>query len=241
MSESVRLLKRLAEQLPCSRSEAEQYIAGGWVSVDGNIVEAPGFRVQPQQAVELSAKASLVPLAPVTILLHKPAGLDAVTDAAAALELIADENKLADDRSGIRFLQRHRLGLNLTIPLEATASGLLVLTQDWHISRKLVEDAGKVETEYVVEVAGTLVPDGLAGLNSGLSFKGSRPASIKVSWQNENRLRFALKGVQPDQINHMCNKVGLEVLSMKRIRVGRVPMAALPVGQWRYLLGYERF
>jgi len=241
MSESVRLLKRLAEQLPCSRSEAEQYIVGGWVSVDGNVIEAPGFRVQPQQAVELSANASLVPLAPVTILLHKPAGLDAATDAAAVLELIAEENKLADDRSGIRFLQRHRLGLNLAIPLEATASGLLVLTQDWHVSRKLVEDAAKVETEYVVEVAGNLVPDGLAGLNSGLSYKGSRPASIKVSWQNETRLRFALKGVQPGQIGYMCNKVGLEVLSMKRIRVGRVPMAALPLGQWRYLLGYERF
>jgi 23S rRNA pseudouridine2604 synthase len=241
MSESARLLKRLAEQLPCSRSEAEQYIVGGWVSVDGNIVEAPGFRVQPQQAVELSAHASLVPLAPVTILLHKPAGLAAVIDVAAALELIANENKLVDDRSGIRFLQRHRFGLNLTIPLEVMASGLLVLTQDWHVSRKLVEDAGKVETEYVVEVAGTLVPDGLAVLNSGLSFKGSRPASIKVSWQSESRLRFALKGVQPDQINHMCNTVGLKVLSMKRIRVGRVPMASLPVGQWRYLLGYERF
>ncbi|HSY27323.1 MAG TPA: RNA pseudouridine synthase, partial [Burkholderiaceae bacterium] len=154
MSESARLLKRLAEQLPCSRSEAEQYIVGGWVSVDGNIVEAPGFRVQPQQAVELSAHASLVPLAPVTILLHKPAGLAAVIDVAAALELIANENKLVDDRSGIRFLQRHRFGLNLTIPLEVMASGLLVLTQDWHVSRKLVEDAGKVETEYVVEVAG---------------------------------------------------------------------------------------
>ena len=91
------------------------------------------------------------------------------------------------------------------------------------------------------QVAGELAPDGLAGLNSGLSFKGSRPASIKVSWQNETRLRFALKGVQPGQIQHMCNQVGLEVVSMKRLRVGRVPMAALPVGQWRYLLGYERF
>jgi len=237
MSESVRLLKRLADQLSCSRSEAEQYIVGGWVSVDGNVIEAPGFRVQARQTVTLSEKASLEPLAPVTILLHKPAGLDVAN----AQELIVAENKLPDDRSGMRFLQRHRIGLNLTIPLETMASGLLVLTQDWHLSRKLVDDAARVETEYVVEVAGELALDGLAALNSGLSYSGSRPASIKVSWQNETRLRFAVKGVQPGQIDHMCKAVGVTAVSMKRIRVGRVPMATLPMGQWRYLLGYERF
>src|ERR1700757_3837225 len=117
MSESVRLLKRVAEQFSCSRSEAEQYIAGGWVSVDGTIVEAPGSHVEAQQTVALAENASLVPLAPVTVLLHKPAGLDASVDSAAALELIVAENKLAEDRSGIRFLQRHRLELKLTMPL----------------------------------------------------------------------------------------------------------------------------
>ena len=121
------------------------------------------------------------------------------------------------------------------------ASGLLALTQDWHVNRKLVDNGARVETEYVVEVAGELAPDGLAALNSGLSYNGSRPAAIKVSWQNETRLRFAIKGVQAGQIEHLCKAVGLTVLSIKRIRIGRVPMAALPVGQWRYLLGYERF
>lgn len=237
MSESIRLQKRLADQLPCSRSEAEQYIVGGWVSVDGSVVEAPGFRVQAQQTVALSENASLEALAPITILLHKPAEVDA----AEALELVVADNRQVGDRSGLRFLRRHRHELHSTIPLETTASGLLALTQDWHVNRKLVEDGARVETEYVVEVTGDMAPDGLAALNSGLSYNGSRPAAIKVSWQNETRLRFAIKGVQPGQIEHLCKAVGLTVLSVKRIRIGRVPMAALPVGQWRYLLGYERF
>lgn len=237
MSESIRLLKRLADQLPCSRNEAEQYIVGGWVSVDGEIVEAPGFRVQPHQAVTLSENASLAPLAPTTILLHKPAGVDTEN----ILDKIVAENQFAEDRSGIRFLQRHRLGLAQTIPLEVAASGLLVLTQDWHISRKLVDEAGRVESEYVVEVGGNIAPDGLATLNSGISFNRMRPVAIKVSWQSETRLRFAIKGVLPGQLEYMCKTVGLSVLSIKRIRIGRVPMASLPIGQWRYLLGYERF
>jgi len=51
MTESVRLAKRLAESMPCSRGEAERYIAGGWVTVDGAVVEEPGARVLPQQRV----------------------------------------------------------------------------------------------------------------------------------------------------------------------------------------------
>ena len=64
---------------------------------------------------------------------------------------------------------------------------------------------------------------------------------VKISWQNETRLRFPLKAPPRGLIAHMCEKVGLEVVAIKRIRLGRVPMAGLPAGQWRYLLGYERF
>ena len=64
---------------------------------------------------------------------------------------------------------------------------------------------------------------------------------IKVSWQNENRLRFAVKNPRPGQIEHMCKMVGLDVVSMKRIRIGRIAMASLPLGEWRYLQDHERF
>jgi 16S rRNA uridine-516 pseudouridylate synthase and related pseudouridylate synthases len=86
-----------------------------------------------------------------------------------------------------------------------------------------------------------LIPHGLKRLNHGLIFNGKPIAPCKVSWQNETRLRFAIKAVRIGQIAHMCERVGLEVLSIKRIRLGRVPMAQLPVGQWRYLYADERF
>ena len=55
----IRLAKRVAEQLNCSRSTAEQFIEGGFVSVDGQVVEAPGARVRPDQAVTVAQDASL--------------------------------------------------------------------------------------------------------------------------------------------------------------------------------------
>jgi 23S rRNA pseudouridine2604 synthase len=233
----VRLAKRLAELIPCSRREAELYIEGGWVTVDGQVVEEPQFKVS-QQKVELHPEASLTPVEPVTILLHQPPGLDAGMD---ANTLIGADTRAADDPSGIHLLKRHFARLSQTAPLEANASGLLVLTQDWRVMRKLIDEAATIEQEYIVEVAGELAPDGLKRLNHGLSFNGRALPPIKVSWQNETRLRFALKAAQPGQIAHMCKSVGLTVLAMKRIRIGRVSMAKLPPGQWRYLAPHERF
>jgi len=235
MTEPIRLAKRLAALVPCSRREAELYIAGGWVMVDGQVMEEPQFMVSEQE-VTLHPDASLVPLEPVTILFHQPAGTTAD-----AVQQLRAETRAADDASGIRMLKQHFVRLTPCTPLEPNASGLLVFTQDWRVARKLIEDAATVEQEYVVEVAGDLPPEGLKRLNHGLTFNGRALPPIKVSWQNETRLRFALKGVQPGQIRHMCESVGLQVLGMKRIRLGRVSMAKLPPGQWRYLMPGERF
>lgn len=241
MTESVRLSKYLADRFSCSRREAENYVEGGWVRVDGQIIEEPGFRIDPHQKVELAKNARAQDHKPATILLHKPAGYGDGDQARPALELIEAANLAPDDRSGRHFVRRDLRGLELVTPLEPQASGLIVFTQELGIARKLVEDAAKVEQEYIVEVAGELSADELKRLNHGLSWRGAPLPPIKVSWQNETRLRFALKNPPAGLILDMCQQVGLTVLGIKRIRIGRVPMSGLALGQWRYLLGYERF
>ena len=245
MTEPVRLAKRLAEMLACSRREAEQYIEGGWVSVDGVIVEEPQFRVL-DQAITLDKDASLLALTPVTLLLHKPAGHDAGPDgnAASLAPLLSPATQSPDDRSGIRPLKKHFSSVELVTPLATPASGLVVLTQDWRVTRKLREDAREMEHEVVVEVSGDIKPGGLDRLNRvdhGFTHNGMLLPPAKVSWQNETRLRFALKGEVPGQIAYMCESVGLKVEGMKRLRIGRVAMSQLQPGQWRYLLPHERF
>ncbi|RSZ57824.1 RNA-binding protein [Massilia atriviolacea] len=240
---SIRLAKRVAEMMPCSRAEAEKYIAGGWISVDGVVIEEAGARVADEQEVTIHPDATLVELAPVTILFHKPAGYSAGADADAepAVKLLSGENLLLAEHGKQRFLKRHLAGLTLTSPLETKASGLVVFTQDFRVARKLVDEGVRVEQEFVVEVKGDIREGGLALLNHGLTFNGKEIPPMKVSWQNETRLRFALKGVKPGQLMHMCRMVGLSIVSIKRLRIGRVPMASLPSGQWRYLHEYERF
>lgn len=240
MTDAVRLAKRLAEMLACSRREAEQYIEGGWVSVDGVVVEEPQFRVL-NQTVTLSPEASLLALTPVTMLLHKPAGCDAGVPAA---QLLTAGNHFSADRSGIRLLKKHFSSVEGVTPLATPASGLVVLTNDWRVTRKLREDARLLEHEVVVEVSGEIGLGGLERLNRidhGFTYRGVLLPPAKVSWQSETRLRFALKGEVPGQIAYMCESVGLSITAMKRLRVGRVSLSQLPPGQWRYLMPYERF
>lgn len=244
--EPIRLSKRVAADFGCSRSEAERYIEGGFVRVDDVMVDMPQFRVG-SQTVTLSKEASLKPLAAVTLIYHKPVGapLAAESNAASALsQAITAANRAADDRAGIKFSQRHLQRLSQPCPLAAEAGGLVVLTQDGRIVRKLTEDARTIEQEIIVEVKNgqaALSARDLKRLNHGLSFMDKPLAPCKVSWQNENRLRFAIKDPAPGQIDDMCLQVGLTVLGIRRIRIGRLSMAQLPVGQWRYLGDHERF
>lgn len=240
MTDSIRLAKRVAELRGCSRREAELFISGGWVRVDGVVVEEPQFRVGDQR-VDIDPQADLTQAEPVTLLLHKPPGYWTTAGDPPASQLLGAASLWDEDASGIRPLKKHFAQLTLCVPLEAEASGLVVFTQDWRVARKLTEDAATLEHEVIVEVAGELAPNGLKQLNRGIPYQGRTPPAIKVSWQNENRLRVALKGAQPGQIAHLCEAVGLTVLSMKRIRLGRVPLGKLPPGQWRYLREDERF
>lgn len=240
MTESIRLAKHVAERFTCSRREAEQYIEGGWVMVDGVVIEEPGHRVAGGE-VALHAEATLAAQPPVTILLNKPAGLEALADVSALLALLTPAARAADDRSGQRMLRRHLSALTLATPLGKVAGGLVVLTEDFRVTRKLVDDAVRIEHEFVVEVGGQIAADGLSRLNAGIPLPGRPPGPVKVSWQNETRLRFAAKALKTGHITVMCEAVGLHVLGMRRLRIGRVPMASLVERQWRYLAPDERF
>jgi 23S rRNA pseudouridine2604 synthase len=232
-----RLSKVVAALVPCSRREAEQYIAEGWVRVDGKKVEEPQFRVASNQRVEIDPQSRLQVVAPATLLLHKPAGMTT----AQAQALLGAENRWTGDVSGIRRIKSHGVGLTALLELPQPASGLSVFSQDGRIVRKLTQDAGLIEQELVAEVEGVIAPNGLARLCRGLVFEGQPLPPARVSWQSETRLRFAVKGIAPEWVPWMCAQVGLKLTALKRLRIGRVPMAGLPPGQWRYLPPGELF
>lgn len=242
--QAVRLAKRVAELVPCSRRQAEQYIEGGWVRVDGEVVETPQFKVLDQR-VQLDPDAKLEPAVPATLLLHKPVGF--ATDAAgkSVFQLLLAQNRTDKDRSGIRLLKRHLLGQVCVTPLETAASGLVVFSQEFSVQRKLQQEAAWVEHEVTVEVTDEVSAAVLQQLTRAPVIDGRAMLPAKVSLSSQTGkltgLRFAVKGLMPGQLAQMCDAVGLRISAMKRIRIGRVPLAGLIQGQWRYLMPHERF
>jgi len=236
MSEPTRLSKRLIELKGCSRREAELFIEGGWVTVDGEVIDEPQFKVT-HQAVVLDPQAKAVAPEPVTLLFHQ--GADMTPEQ--ALAALTADNLSAEHRFGRRPLKGHFLRLTCAGELQANAGGLQVFTQDYRMLRKLTDDKGKIEHEYLVEITGEMSPHGLNRLHHGATYKGRELPAVKCSWQNETRLRFAMKNPQPGLLAQLCASVGLTIVSMRRLRIGGVSMGKLPVGQWRYLAINEKF
>jgi 23S rRNA pseudouridine2604 synthase len=243
-TEPMRLAKRLAELISCSRSQAEQYIEGGWVRVDGRVEESPQHRVT-NEAIELDKDATLMDSLPMTILLNKPAGFDWGDGRKPAGELLVEANRSKADASGVRLLKRYFKEQACVTPLETGASGLIVFTQDFRIHRKLWESASLVENEIIVDVTGEVTDETLQALNRPFIRHDCLQLHAKVALSKRTEkitgLRFALKGGEPGRIASACEYLGLQIAGMKRIRVGRVPLSDLPVGQWRFLRSYERF
>jgi 23S rRNA pseudouridine2604 synthase len=265
----VRVSKLLAERGFCSRREADLYISQGLVLVDGKVVTELGTRAHPSQTVSLAQGAQLQQAQRITVILNKPVGYVSHADDdkayPEAVTLITPDKEWVEgpatpgtsgghrDSGGVGAKQSRgargqpagaRLNTRGLAPagrLDIDSTGMLVLTQDGRIARLLVGEDSPLEKEYLVRVQGRLSPEGLALLNHGLSLDDKALKPAKVSWQNEDQLRFALREGKKRQIRRMCELVGLKVVGLRRIRIGRIMLGNLPVGQWRRLGTFEKF
>ncbi len=243
-SSQPRLSKVMADRGLCSRREADDWIVNGWVKVNGEIIDTLGTRIDQNAEIIISTYAKEHQAEHVTILLHKPVGYvsgQAEDGYEPAVVLVTPDNQWSEDPTQQPFRRGFLHGLAPAGRLDIDSTGLLVLTQDGRIARKLIGDDSSTEKEYLVRVEGALSANGLAKLNHGLSLDGVQLKPAKVSWQNEDQLRFVLREGRKRQIRRMCELVGLKVVGLKRIRIGRIALGKLPPGQWRYLGEHERF
>ncbi|MEC5217367.1 23S rRNA pseudouridine2604 synthase [Actimicrobium sp. GrIS 1.19] len=248
MTEPLRLSKRMSELGLCSRREADEWIAKGWVRVDGQVISELGTKILPDQRITIERQAAAQQSKLVTVLINKPMGYvsgQAEDGYEPAVTLIKPENRWAEDRADTQF---HPTQLRSLVPagrLDIDSVGLLILTQDGRIAKQLIGENTAVEKEYLVRVQyskpGTLPERELQRLQHGLVLDGKPLLPAKVRWQNEDQLSFILREGKKRQIRRMCDIVGLKVMGLKRVRIGNVKLGDLPTGQWRYLGPDETF
>ena len=238
--EGIRLAKRVAALLACSRSEAEQVIVGGWVQVNGKVVDDPARRVTDEQ-IEVHPKAQRGGAPLLTIVMHKADGVTCWADSKkrgqpSLWDVLDPAQRSETDRSELSVNARQCKLLVCLTPLEDAATGLVVLSEDPRILRRLEDRQAPLENEMTAEVKSPVTPDILTRLN---------PLGLRTSVNHQTDLitglRLALKGYVPGELGRLFAGSGLDLLRLKRQRLGRISLAPLQPGQWRVLLPYERF
>lgn len=243
--EPVRLSKLMAERGLCSRREADELIAKGWVRVNGEVISQLGTKVLPDVKIELDRIASTKLEGLVTILLNKPVGYvsgqpEKGYEPAVRLITPDSQDREVDPRAP-RLERKHFEGLAPAGRLDIDSQGLIVFTQNGTVAKKLIGSETSVEKEYLVRVSGSLSREGLRLLNHGLELDGVKLKPAKVVWQNEDQLNFILREGRKRQIRRMCELVGLRVTGLKRVRIGSITLGRLAEGKWRFLRPDEQF
>ena len=213
------------------------------VSVDGERVSELGSRIDPNAEVAISKEAKFDQAKQVTVLLNKPVGYvsgQPEPGFTPAITLITLDNQLK--QSGDPEFKPWMLrGLAPAGRLDIDSTGLLVMTQDGRVAKKLIGEDSGIEKEYLVRVEGQMIPNGLALLKHGLELDGKPLKQAWVKQLNEDQLHFILREGKKRQIRRMCELVGLKVIGLKRVRIGRVMLGDLQQGQWRFLRANESF
>lgn len=152
-----RLNKRMAELGLCSRREADDWIARGWVKVNGEIAPM-GLQVTPGDRIEVDRAAKGQQATQVTILINKPIGYvsgQAEDGHQPAVMLITPQNRWPEDNARFFFHPSQLRGLAPAGRLDIDSTGLLVLTQDGRVARQLIGEDAVMEKEYLVRVVYT--------------------------------------------------------------------------------------
>ena len=225
-----RLQKLLSAAGVCSRRTAESYITAGRVSVNGAPAEL-GQRADPDRDdIRVDGRPLSPKAEPVYLMLNKPRGYVTTLSDERGRPTVAD---LTAD-CGARVWPVGRLDLD--------SEGLLVMTNDGDLTRRLLHPSGEVEKTYHVTVRGPVA--GAAERRSAIrDLEGEpiRPAGV-VGLRRAGgtaELAVTIHEGKNRQIRRMCAACGLTVRRLRRVREHTLELGELPPGRWRYLTAAE--
>ncbi|HZW15932.1 MAG TPA: pseudouridine synthase [Brevundimonas sp.] len=236
--EPVRLNKFMGQAGLCSRREADALIAGGLVSVDGEVVADAGRKLQPGQTLTLSERATAALAEGVTIVMHKPMGYvsgQPEPGKVPAVRLLTGANRVGEGAVPASDASLPPIGR-----LDEDSRGLLLLSSDGVVAKAVIGPESDLDKEYLVRVVGDVTEKKLKILRHGLMLDGRQLRPAYVSRMESHRLKFILREGRNRQIRRMCEMVELEVVDLIRVRIGPLRLDNLPEGRWRMLTAEER-
>lgn len=224
----IRLNKYLAGLGVASRREADRLISDGLISVNGKVVKEMGVKVDPEKdKVTVSNQVLKRQEKLIYIMLHKPANyVTSVKRTRVEKKIVLDLIKIKE-----RIYPVGRLDKDTT--------GLLILTNDGTLTYKLTHPSVGCEKEYEVTVDGLIKKGQIDKLKAGVKLWGEKTKRTQVKKIGPNQMQIVLTEGRNRQIRRICQKVGLPVKKLKRIRIKNLKLGSLLEGEWRYLTADE--
>lgn len=223
----VRINKYLADCGICSRREADNYIDSGKVKINGQIAKS-GMQVDDKDIVEFDGKQIRSLESKVVLAYYKPIGVTCTEKDKHAKKTIVDAIKYP-----VRLTYAGRL--------DKDSEGLIIMTNDGELINNMMRGANRHEKEYIVKVDRTINPEFVEKMSKGVFLKDlsqtTRPCEVEII--GKNTFKIILTQGLNRQIRRMCQTLGYNVKSLKRIRVVNIELKNIRSGEYREIKGEE--
>ena len=222
--DSKRLNKAISDSGFCSRRQADKHIEQGLVSVNDKIAKL-GDRAMPNDTIKVNNQPIIKNEELVYIALNKPVGITCTTDKRI-------EGNVVD------FI-KHKERIFHIGRLDKPSEGLLLMTNDGDIVNKILRAGNKHEKEYLVKVDRRITDEFLKRMSTGVPILDT--VTKKCLVEKVGRYVFKITLIQGlnRQIRRMCEHLGYEVVSLKRLRIMNIHLDNLEIGEWRNLTEKE--
>lgn len=226
-----RLQKLIAAAGIASRRKAEELIAVGSVTVNGEVIVEPGAKADPEiDHIKVNGKLINPQLArkeKVYVLLNKPIGYLTSTADPQGRPLVID------------LIGKYRSKVHPVGRLDFNSEGLLLLTNDGAFTQLVTRAASHVPKLYEVKVKGLPSEAQIRRLSRGLTIDGVRTAPAKIRRVNESDtnawFEVTLHEGRNQQIRKMFDEIGHSVIKLRRVAIGFLSHEKLRLGEFRLL------
>ena len=216
----MRLNKYIAYLNIASRREADKLIKDGKVKVNGEIIINPAIQVGENDKIICDIEN--YKNEKIYIKLNKPVGY------------VVSNNK-KEGKPIYKLLGEELKDLYPVGRLDKDSKGLILFTNDGVFSRKIIGESSECEKEYYVKLEGNISDGALKKLEFGISLDGKKLKRAIVKRVSKNSFNIILKEGRNRQIRRMCEKVGFEVILLKRLRISNIYLNDLQEGKFEYL------
>lgn len=216
----MRLNKYIAYLNIASRREADKLIKDGKVKVNGEIIINPAIQVAENDKIICDIEN--YKNEKIYIKLNKPVGY------------VVSNNK-KEGKPIYKLLGEELKNLYPVGRLDKDSKGLILFTNDGVFSRKIIGEESECEKEYYVKLEGNISDGALKKLEFGISLDGKKLKPAIVKRVSKNSFNIILKEGRNRQIRRMCEKVGFEVILLKRLRISNIYLNDLQEGKFEYL------